>query len=768
MHDLPPENANDSDLLRSAKDGLIQAGWKTQGFRVFDLFTMSQTLQNNTSELGKSKIRITLMMVDAMQPLDNFEKNIVVNNIKEEEHTVVAIIMWLRLLPTEDRDLMHEYGLDCISAANIPSVSALLDSLRITPNTSIVRTRLVLLTRKYSQLAGRDLLPADWGKEKSNSSLFATLREASLPPYLYSELFNRALEEVMLGVESTLTRRTPVTINEWWDRRALNTPSGSSNWRHTLDGYKTSHHASNDRPNKRSVYSSLPQDTPQQMLARRPHINARCSTKPEPGRKHRALYAACDCSSIVSSYASLGFEESMRFDGMVAKQTPNDVLDWLQNHHNSNFARGHWLSLDYSDFNKEHRPYEQAAINYRSALMWNSLSAVHGAAAANKAHAALWVARSYHNRHARQGDDQWRVHSGLFSGERNTARDNTLLHRVYQKIVEYLLRVAFPKNSGIIKTHMCGDDEDTLFATREQALQYYAVGAACGWHFNPRKQMLSQTHHEFLQILAAGREAPTQPLIAAIVAFVTGSWYKSPVLDLYGLPDAVLRNAAALHNRGAQLGPTVALAHKYLNSIFRWKYRVHKRWDALLSDSMRQEKFCHAVVGLQIPPPVERKYASDELKLIMRAIPSIGVQRTVDTHWPLICTLTPGQQNAVIDTIRFDAYGNWFSAYRNAHPQLPEIPNGKPSWGNLSATITVPSLQDCIFIGMHSTRPAGSMTRERAAAITGIPLLVLNMIDIPRCIAAGHPQLVMALSEADEQPLDQQLLVFIAFLVGHG
>jgi hypothetical protein len=555
---------------------------------------------------------------------------------------------------------------------------------------------------------------------------------------------------------NALTRR-PLTAAQWWARRAMNTPSGSSSWRVVSKPHTTALHSSSDRANKRVVYSMLKDSHYEEILNRKPHITARCSTKPEPGRKHRALYAACDCSTVISSYASVGFEEASKFGGMVAKQSPTDVLAWLQDHQASQLAGGCWISLDYSDFNKEHRPWEQAAINYVSYLHWNASIPSLGQAAVDKARATLWTARSYKTRTVKRAGHAHTVYSGLFSGERNTARDNTILHKVYQEVIAELYRYALGSELQLIRTHMCGDDEDTLLASRSEALDYYSVGAAVGWHFNPKKQMISRTRHEFLQYMADGSGPVTQPLISATVAFTTGSWYKNPVLDLQGLPDAVIRNIAAIIGRGGDKNHATAMGYRYLNSLFRWQYGKHVRWDALISTATRQTPVgAMWATSITASPEIGHDTA---LENTQRKLPQPGVQAVINTHWDLISTLTPSQQGVIKTHLLHEAFDGWFNTQRNRSLQKPTLQAGKAPYPKTTET-KLPTLSQVTAIGQHTAEVLSDATMKRAAAITGIPLILLNMLNIPKCLAQGHQTLVAAAAVTDEWPIPEQVALW--------
>jgi hypothetical protein len=497
--------------------------------------------------LGLAKARLTLAMLDRLATLTSVEQTAVMLNIHLEEHTVVAWLLWCRLAPLATAAFPPD-TVPLLLLDHITYAKPLLDQLRLLPsNAPTTDLQLLLVLRKFHTLCGRDLQPADWATEQANSRSTYADRTRVLGARRYYQLFRQHSQMAALRTISvTYNQRLP-TLDTWWARRLVSTPSGSSSNRHSVDEYRTPLHASTDRPNKRVVYAHAPNDWPAKLLALEPHCIARCSTKPEPGRRRRALYAACDCSTVLASWASYGLEDAMRWGGMVARQAPSDVHSWLQHHASSQAVGGVWLSLDYSDFNKEHRWWELAAINLDLAKAW--LTHPQRDIVQSKHSAAIWTAQSHRARWATEGSTTWMPLHGLFSGHRDTGRDNTLLHQIYQEIQLTVANDLCADFRRPITSYKCGDDEDTWFPTDTDALLYYGVGAAMGWHFNPRKQMLGPAYHEFLQFMCAGTDGPSQPLVPSLVAFVSGNWYKDPLADIAGMAEAIVRVGIELISR---------------------------------------------------------------------------------------------------------------------------------------------------------------------------------------------------------------------------
>lgn len=708
-------------------------------------------LQSNSIALGLGKQRLTLAMIDQMEPLSKQEKIIILGNWECEEYSLVAWLLWWRLLQGEELSLLTEMQLQYVPLREHHRLKDPLDQLRLAqPYHGEKFTTMAQALRKFSQLAGRDLGDADWETEKVRSGHEYAFREKHIPPSVYGPTFRQHANLIIHPLGSELSGKNPPTLDNWWSKRALSAPSGSSSLRHVVDEHKTKSIHSSDRPTKRTVYAMLPDDYPRKLLATTPHLHARCSTKPEPGRKHRALYAGCDCNTILQSYASHGIESCMRFGGMVSRQDPKDLLAWFSDHHNSQTARGCWLSLDYSDFNKEHRWWEQATINYLLAIEWATAPVSSGAA--DKAFTSLWVARACKTRSASRKDESWYPSNGLFSGERNTARDNTLLHKIYSGMMLEWAQMLNPLFTPPAATWMCGDDEDSLFHNEGDAYLYYATGAAAGWHFNPRKQLLGPNRHEFLQYELNSNKPPTQPLAAATVAFVEGSWYKNPVLDLAGLPSAVIRNAQALIARNGN--PQVALhaAAKYLNSHFKNVYGTPKRWDSLLDEELLASPIGQVFTKKRPSPTIRKQeqYVAKE----QNTIPAPAINQTLERLWPLIETLPEGARKSIERELRSDVFDSWYTHARRKNYRPPQLADGPVPYAREQPQYTLPELDQVVALGDHLVDTASTTTHTQAAAFIGIPLPLYRQLNLAECVASGRLETAPILATVDEIPTD--------------
>lgn len=115
-----------------------------------------------------------------------------------------------------------------------------------------------------------------------------------------------------------------------------------------------------------------------------------------------------------------------------------------------------------------------------------------------KAYCAIWTACSHLNAWHYEEDEPVRHWSGLWSGHRDTARDNTILHTVYSEIMKKLAK----EKCGVeVQTYYhgkCGDDEDGLHHNWLSGVIFTGAHRICGFALNPIKQLVGEWEHEFL------------------------------------------------------------------------------------------------------------------------------------------------------------------------------------------------------------------------------------------------------------------------------
>jgi hypothetical protein len=239
--------------------------------------------------------------------------------------------------------------------------------------------------------------------------------------------------------------------------------------------------------------------------AQTPCAHARGSTKPEPGLKRRALLAVDDVTAFIAGYASQFVETTTKAEGMVLRQDPADVSEWV----NFDLGPSVWrVSNDYSNFNMLNSLRSMQLVDLEFARQWQRVPYRY---AEQKKLAHMWVAASYLKPTFTCPTGTYTAKAGLWSGHRNTARDNTMLHVVYLNCVKSVLHALFGAAARIGKQRVCGDDETVAFTRWGPAVCHALVADALGFESQVQKGMLSLDHDEFLQLIRWSGAPPNVP-----------------------------------------------------------------------------------------------------------------------------------------------------------------------------------------------------------------------------------------------------------------
>lgn len=360
-------------------------------------------------------------------------------------------------------------------------------------------------------------------------------------------------------------------LDEWWSSRYAWAPGGSS----TGDKELRRAYAdagielpSDARANKKAVFSALPDDYVQQVLRKVPGKYPRASTKHEPGLKQRALYAQDDEGFVISSFPSVAIEKYINFDGVYAQQAPNDVAEWARLHSLYSKLDAVFMSLDYSDFNSDHEQVALARLDLAMAKAWLAVGQGHPAGR-DKARCALWSAMSQLNSWVKfPGDEEaTRILGGLFSGDRNTARDNCILHSAYSHIMQDAAASWLP-SFKMLWLMMTGDDEDGGFPSWLHALIYQVLHAAANFELKPEKQLVGLDgvySHEYLRRALLDDPEPSRPICPALAQLCSGNWYKTNYVWFDSIISSVNDNIWELHLRGLPLDVAQLAARKILD-----------------------------------------------------------------------------------------------------------------------------------------------------------------------------------------------------------
>nr|UXL82813.1 RNA-dependent RNA polymerase [Conidiobolus heterosporus totivirus 2] len=386
--------------------------------------------------------------------------------------------------------------------------------------------------RKLMALIGRTMEEADWDKEMleriSDTTPKAAFGNGVVSGRAYSDIRDRVLKRVAEAAVSKV-RKNAGSLSEYWLKRWWQSPRGTSSkgadTKRALKG-RDQRLDFNMRPIKPTVAETLNYAGLLGMLSSVPRAVARGSTKPEPGKKRRALLAVDDTTAFIAGYASDRIEQGLKLDGMVLQQMPEDVAEWAA------FDQGRqvWrVSNDYTNFNILHSLRSLQLVDLAFEKAW---SKVPHKWARDKEAACRWVAQSYNDSWMNTPKGTARARCGLWSGHRNTARDNTILHLVYLECVKSVQRALFGDYANTSKQRICGDDEVLAYDHWAPAVMHTLVTDAIGFSSKVEKGLLSRRHDEFLQLMRSPGNVPSYPVAHTILTYCSGNWYKDPVRDL--------------------------------------------------------------------------------------------------------------------------------------------------------------------------------------------------------------------------------------------
>jgi hypothetical protein len=434
-----------------------------------------------------------------------------------------------------------------------------------------------LMFRKLANICGRNKEQADWAAEQHRRTINTPVHMFPLPD---GTLCRRRWVDVQLqyltGFTATVVGNMTRDLRlegaaDWWDSRYAWGPAGSSsNSKNTIDyvAERTGADLKMARANKKAVLASASDDYFPRILASLPCKHPRISTKNEAGLKNRALYAQDDESFLVSAFASVAMEKTINIDGVYAQQSPSDVAVWVQNHMFNHRMGLFFTSLDYSDYNTEHESWHLALLDALWAKAWLKYAGGH-AYAREKAFASLWSAKAHLNSWVDFGSGPVRIQSGLFSGDRNTSRDNCILHAGYSNAMQ-LAAAEWMPSFYMRSLAMTGDDEDAAFRTWVHSLLYLTLHAYAGFELKITKQLVGDVAlptHEYLQRGLDTDSRPSRPLAAALSQLLSGNWYKTSYVWFDGIITSINSNCWELVTRGLPLATAQMVAAKILNRV---------------------------------------------------------------------------------------------------------------------------------------------------------------------------------------------------------
>jgi len=426
--------------------------------------------------------------------------------------------------------------------------------------------------RRLVSLAGRTDEDADWSKELKERQVLATpkmgMYQGSIGSRGYYKIRDHTLAEVAAHAVRSL-RWSRGGIDEYFERRWWNTPRGTTSFggeaKRILKERGLPELDLQLRPIKPTVMEMRTLKDMAQLLRGKPRAVARGSTKPEPGLKRRALLALDDTGAFVAGYASDGIEGSTKIGGMVLQQSPADVAEWVSFDNGDSVWR---VSNDYTNFNILHSLRSLQLVDLHMAHEWET---VPDKWARDKERAHRWVAESYNHAWMTTPAGDCPVTCGLWSGHRNTARDNTVLHLVYLRCIQSVMHELFGTAGLTRKERICGDDESLAYVEWGPAACHTLVADGLGFLSQVSKGLLSRKHDEFLQLMRIPGNVPKYPVANTILTFCSGNWYKDPVRNLSTTVKDISDHAWDMVLGGLPLEVGQKVARQVLNYLMQVK-----------------------------------------------------------------------------------------------------------------------------------------------------------------------------------------------------
>lgn len=529
------------------------------------------------------RMRVTLRsVVNAVNMCAQRTRTILSNNAGADSYVVATLILFCDSLinvgaskiadalcatPLADWDELNTYEIETVArnATHLDIRGA------TTPN------QMHHYVGRIKTLMGRDLRGHDVDEELADRATVTVPHSYNSHVINNCDCWHQDLYTILCGyTEEAIgaAPSAPQTMKRWWMSRAVWLSGGTSKGSPAAPALQTM--LANDkriRRTKKLICSHIGFKQIENALNSQPIMHARAATKNEPGLKRRPLRATDDTSYLIAAYASNNIEKYLSIRGSVMRQTPTDVQTTAI-HVDLVAASKHLytLCIDYSSFNNTHTTRTRMLGNLAMARAYN----VYGQT--EPARAAGWMARAQLN--------HWLgnviSNQGLSSGERDTARDNTMLHWAYATMVRTALKVNTPEWLERGRTHMCGDDEITTGMTWSEAVLYAHEHTVQGHALQPRKMMLSRHTGEFLQynMFADNARLPRQPLAPALINFVSGSWYKTANYNQAEYPEQVADAASSCVRRGSNPHVMRRLCINTCNWLCS-----HSNWQTALSAS---------------------------------------------------------------------------------------------------------------------------------------------------------------------------------------
>jgi hypothetical protein len=520
-------------------------------------------------------MKVTLATVDTIGMVDKDGKETLNAQRGESEYAVAALLIWMQC--KEAKWLISKIGVNTVPLREWDTVKETMQEARRIGR--IVKGEKnqfhnIAKLRRLHTLMGRTQEQADWEKEFAERNELPEAKFAAGKMGLISQRgFRHLREKVLTEISSSVVREIKHkcgSFEEFFEKRWWHMPSGTtSEGKMVKEKCKGQDFFDNKMvASKKTRWEMSSLEEALNKIEEGCCIHARGSTKPEPGKKKRALLAIDDTSHLVASYASQFMERNTNVSGVVVSQMPQDVARWVSLDCGE---RALMVSNDYDNYNIQHSLESLYEINVILAKEWRKVYNEGESWALDKLMAAMWTALSYRKAKMKVGDREMKVKRGLFSGHRDTARDNTYLHLVYYRAIRSIISAMFNEGFHEGGYYMSGDDEVSRMSEPWSAILYTIVSDEAGYKSQVAKGLLSWRHSEFLQLWSMPGNPPIYPIAHTILTFCSGNWYKDNIRDLSGTISSCRDHCYEMYRSGLPIEYARGLAIKTLNFLMRIK-----------------------------------------------------------------------------------------------------------------------------------------------------------------------------------------------------
>jgi hypothetical protein len=324
--------------------------------------------------------------------------------------------------------------------------------------------------------------------------------------------------------------------------------------------------------NKRSYSEKMTYSEVTNMLKRSPVQLAYGHTKGNELAKTRAIFGVDLDHYYLHSYICEPVERAFKADDMRLKekigQGLEDILTrqkWAKKGRNIN-------CFDFSDFNAQHALETMYDLHmvmkswYEKSLRCDGKS--------DYIQVCDWIAKSFLKSVYYTKNNRVEVTSGMFSGNRGTTIINTILNRVYMKIVERSYKKLY-RYAPVISTFRTGDDIIQCMKSTADNYLYSIFATEHNLEANRQKLMQDKGKGEYLRLMYNPDGTVLGSLCRSLGTFINGNWESEANRDGIARSQAIWEQISVLVRRGlrTRMGDLICA-----NCVTYFSRTIHRGW----------------------------------------------------------------------------------------------------------------------------------------------------------------------------------------------